>query len=110
MRPWTRRFNIGQAELSAAKNVTSTKQHFEEEGMVFMGSLRMAQQAGYLTVLGCKKIGHPVTQCELTKVQHYAMLCSFFTELCIPDNDGRMRRPCMPVFFRGGSSNVFPVP
>lgn len=109
MRPWTRRFSIEHAELLEAKNVTNTKRHFEEKGMVFMGSLRMAQQAGYLTILGCKKVGQPVTRQEIKKAQHYAMLCSVFSELCIPSDEGRMRRPCVPVFPRGESISVFPV-
>lgn len=102
------RRRMQEKELCMAGDMLGTQQELEHNGLIFMGSTGTAAKAGYLTARGCQRLGVPVTEDELAHPQYFAMMPDCYSDLCVTDQDGDRRRPCLPVFYRGDEGTEAP--
>jgi hypothetical protein len=58
-----------------------------------MGSLRKAAQEGYFTPRACAQMGWPASPEELSQATHFTRMVNCYSDLCIPDEDGK--RVCL---------------
>lgn len=95
------RRNTAEKELRMAQGYIKTKEDYEAAGAVYIGSLGAAFKVGYYTIAGCDRMRQPVTEAELAGIKHFAMFADCYADQCIVTPDGKKRRPCLPVFYRG---------
>lgn len=89
-----------EKELRVAGKLVGTREGMERSGMRYMGSIGIAAKSGYLTPRACERAGLPVTAEEMAHPKYCAMMADCHSDLCIEADSG-LRRPCIPVFFRG---------
>ena len=105
MSKWTIiRRRAADKELYFAEGHVKTREAYEADGAVFLGSVRAAAEQGYFTPAACAKKQLPVTPSEWENITHFAMLVDCYTDQCIPVTAAVKRRPCLPVFLREDGS------
>ena len=89
-----------EKELRLAAGYVKTRDEYEAQGAMFMGTLGMAEKFGYLTPADCERLGCPVSEQEFANIKNFAMFVTCYKDQCI-ERDGQIYRPCLPVFYRG---------
>lgn len=93
------RRNTAEKELRLAQGHVFTRREYEARGAQYMGTVGEAAKLGYYTPAGCNRLNKPVTEAELEDVRYCAMYKDCFVDQTILE-DGRRKRPCLPVFKR----------
>ena len=93
------RRRVTEKEFRLAEGHVFTREEYEEQGAIYMGSLGMAAKAGYHTPAGGERLKAPVTEDEFNNITHFAMFVDCYQDQCL-QREGHTRRPCLPVFSR----------
>lgn len=86
-------------ELKLAGDLVMTKSEWAARKATYRGGIFEAKQNGYFTIRFCEKIGKPVSEEELQNADNFAMMKGCYMRHCL-NRDGKMVRPCIPVFHR----------
>lgn len=93
------RRNTAEKELRLAQGHVFTRSEYEARGAQYMGTVGEAAKLGYYTPAGCDRLGAPVSESEFSDIKCFAMLKDCYQDQTIKE-DGRRKRPCLPVFYR----------
>ena len=87
-------------ELDRSKGYIRTQNEYDAVA-TFVGSVRMAAEYGYHTILGCEELNRPVTEEELAGIQFFALIhhCDK-SQMISEGHGGSVFCPCVPVFQR----------